>query len=399
MPSGKDRRKLSATDCSYPIPNVCRMHNNFVLQALLVTLTGAGFAGPGAAQQQTGAPRSIISPARLRQDLYRLADDSMMGREPGGAGNFKAAAYVAEQFRKLGLRPAGDSGTWFQYVPLATARLSDRATLDIEGTQLKPLADFLPGIWLTTRPLRLNEVEAIYGGDARDSTHWISARQAQGKVVVLDVRSDAKRKRTYQRTGAISSDPRWERAAALFILERDLLDTVVVRLVREGTISLPKTVETERVPPLALLTPEAGAALFASPVSGLEPGAPGRSVNADWVVTFTPLPYPARNVVAILPGRDARLRGEYISLSAHNDHVGFNHSPVEHDSIRTYNHVIRPMGADSPDRAPTKDEWERIDAELRALRAHDRPTRSTTARTTTAAAPSRCWSWRAPSPA
>jgi hypothetical protein len=39
------------------------------------------------------------------------------------------------------------------------------------------------------------------------------------------------------------------------------------------------------------------------------------------------VPFPARNVVAVLRGRDPRLRGEYVSLTAHNDHVGFDHSP------------------------------------------------------------------------
>jgi len=94
-------------------------------------------------------------------------------------------------------------------------------------------------------------------------------------------------------------------------------------------------------------------------------------VRADSMTTLSPTPYPARNVVAILPGRDLRLKGEYISLSAHNDHVGFNHAPVDHDSIRSYNRVIRPMGADSPDRKPTPDEWERIGAALRGLRYRD----------------------------
>jgi hypothetical protein len=349
------------------------------LAALLALLFQLGLAGRGAAQQAAEAPQaqaaaaSPISPARLHDDLFRIAADSMMGREPGYPGNFKTAAYVAEQFRKLGLRPAGDSGTYFQTVPITTVRQNDRAVLEIEGTRLRVGADFIPGVWLTTRAFKLDGVPAVYGGDAGDSIHWITADQARGKVVVLDVRPDAKGKRVYRRTGVIVTDPRWEKAAALFILERDLLDSAVVRLAREGTLSLPGTVESDRMPPLALLTPQAGAALFASPVASLSPGAAGNRARADSMFVFTPIPYPARNVVAILPGSDRRLRGEYISLSAHNDHVGFNHSPVEHDSIRSYNHVMRPSGADSPVRAPTADEWKRINAELHRLREHDRP--------------------------
>jgi hypothetical protein len=47
-------------------------------------------------------------------------------------------------------------------------------------------------------------------------------------------------------------------------------------------------------------------------------------------------PVKARNVVAILPGSDPRLRGEFVAVGAHNDHLGFG-TPVDHDSLRTWN--------------------------------------------------------------
>ena len=293
----------------------------------------------------------------MRQDLYRLADDSMMGREPGSLGNWKATAYVAAEFRRLGLRPAGDSGTYFQRVPLSVVHVNERAELEIAGARLEPGTDFLPAIWLATRPLHLHGTEVIYGGDAGDSLHWIDAERARGKVVVLDVKPNTAGKRPYVRTGAIASDPRWRWAAALFILELDLLPPAVVDQVRGGMLSVPPRAEDAWIPPVVLLTPQAGAAL------------PGKRLRADSMTSLSPTPYPARNVVAILPGRDPRLRHEYISLSAHNDHVGFDHSPVDHDSLRAYNRVIRPLGADSPEREPTPDERARIRAGLDSLRA------------------------------
>jgi hypothetical protein len=77
---------------------------------------------------------------------------------------------------------------------------------------------------------------------------------------------------------------------------------------------------------------------------------------------------PARNVIAVIPGSDPALRGEYVSISAHNDHIGFNRHPVDHDSIRAFNTVIRPMGADSRPHAPTPDEATRIRTILDSLR-------------------------------
>jgi hypothetical protein len=77
---------------------------------------------------------------------------------------------------------------------------------------------------------------------------------------------------------------------------------------------------------------------------------------------------PARNVIAVLPGSDPALRGEYVSITAHNDHIGFTHRPVDHDSLRAFNIVIRPMGADSRPHTPSADEWARIHAILDSLR-------------------------------
>jgi len=76
----------------------------------------------------------------------------------------------------------------------------------------------------------------------------------------------------------------------------------------------------------------------------------------------------ARNVVAIVRGTDPALRGEYVSITAHNDHVGYSHRPVDHDSLRAFNIVIRPMGADSRPHTPSPDETARIRAILDSLR-------------------------------
>ena len=55
-----------------------------------------------------------------------------------------------------------------------------------------------------------------------------------------------------------------------------------------------------------------------------------------------PAPAPARNVVAILPGSDPALRGQYVAIGAHNDHIGMQPTPVDHDSLRAWNTVDAP---------------------------------------------------------
>jgi hypothetical protein len=149
---------------------------------------------------------AAITPGDLRVRLMAFADDSMMGRDAGTYWNEKAGDYVATQFRAVGLRPAGDSGTYFQTVP------------NIRN---------------------------------RDTT------------------------------------------------------------IRRGL---------------------------------------------------------ARNVIAVVPGSDPALRGEYVSITAHNDHVGFSHSVVDHDSLRAFNSVVRPLGADSRPREATPAEVVRIRGIIDSLR-------------------------------
>jgi hypothetical protein len=82
---------------------------------------------------------------------------------------------------------------------------------------------------------------------------------------------------------------------------------------------------------------------------------------------------PARNVIAVIPGSDPALRGEYVSISGHNDHVGFNRAAVDHDSIRAFDQVIRPLGADSRPHPPSAEEAAQIKTILDSLRRIHRP--------------------------
>ncbi|MEK7401525.1 MAG: hypothetical protein AABZ80_04095, partial [Gemmatimonadota bacterium] len=62
----------------------------------------------------TWAPRPTvpaITANDLRTRLYQLADDSMAGRRIGEPGNYKGTEYIAAEFKRLGLKPAGENGT------------------------------------------------------------------------------------------------------------------------------------------------------------------------------------------------------------------------------------------------------------------------------------------------
>jgi hypothetical protein len=91
-------------------------------------------------------------------------------------------------------------------------------------------------------------------------------------------------------------------------------------------------------------------------------------VSVDLKLSVTPVEYPARNVVAILPGSDPKLKGEYVAIGAHNDHIGFNDRPVDHDSMRIFLHIVRPGGAEQGGKQATPEEQAEVNAQLAAWR-------------------------------
>jgi len=102
--------------------------------------------------------------------------------------------------------------------------------------------------------------------------------------------------------------------------------------------------------------------LLGAPLDSLRPGAAGKTVHG--AVTFSETPAPARNVVAMLAGSDPKLRGEYVAIGAHNDHVGYDNAPVDHDSIRAFNEAVRRLQLAAPNHQVTQDQMREIRVNL-----------------------------------
>src|SRR5688572_14047817 len=104
----------------------------------LLTLTLLSLPAAIAISQQTPTAKSAASRVAaavdsnsLRAHLDFLADDALEGRRPGTRGADLAAKYIAAQFRRLGLEPAGDSGSYYHRVRIIT--LTPTPTLKVLG--------------------------------------------------------------------------------------------------------------------------------------------------------------------------------------------------------------------------------------------------------------------------
>jgi hypothetical protein len=307
-----------------------------------------------------------VTPADLMTRLYIFSDDSMQGRRVGTEGHRRGTAYIEREVRRLGLVPAGDSGGYFQNLPVFERTFAAGQTLNVNSATFKPWADFLPrDNGPTARTL--SGAPVVFGGVWGDTATMISPTAAPGKFIVIAVPDGPDGKPRWQ-VNRFALTQYYIAAAGVAVASLDAIDPDTRKLLAEPSVDLRSADSpAPSVPVFMYVTGSMSEALLGAPARGLTRGkASGKTVTGS--LRFVETPAPARNVIAILPGSDPALKGEYVAIGAHNDHIGFNHEPVDHDSLRAFNAVVRPGGEDDPDRPATAEEMVRVRAMIDSLR-------------------------------
>src|SRR5690242_21015945 len=87
---------------------------------------------------------AAITPADLMTRLYIFSDDSMQGRRVGTEGHRRGTGYIEREVRRLGLVPAGDSGGYFQNLPIISRAFASGQSLHSGESAFRPWIDYLP---------------------------------------------------------------------------------------------------------------------------------------------------------------------------------------------------------------------------------------------------------------
>ena len=329
---------------------------------VIVAVTAAACATSPGGREAPRKTSAAITPGDLRTRLYIFADDSMRGRAAGTLDNHRGAAYIERELKRLGLEPGGENGSFFQDVPLSSRRVSVASPLTVDGRTFRIVDDYVPRD--NGRGMRsVDGVTAIYGGAWGDSTSLISDAAASGKLVVLTLAPGA----TVNRPLA---NRRFASAAGIAMVYLDRIDagTRASYIHESFGPAVRSQVTAPPVPTFFYVSENLGSALFGgAALSATKPGTAGKVIRGK-VGFETATAVPGRNVIAILRGSDPNLRGQYVALGAHNDHDAPLPIPVDHDSVRAYNIVVRPGGAESPSVEATPAQWTRIRAILDSLR-------------------------------
>jgi len=332
------------------------MLRHLVLLCLLSSL-------PWAAQSQTSSTRSAAAKVAgavdqrvLRSHLEFLADDALEGRRPGTRGGELAAKYIAAQFERLGLQPAGDSGTYYQHVPIIT--LTPSPTVRIAAPTPSDLAyrkDYV--LW----SIRNDSLVSLKGdlvfvgyGIVAPEYQWDDYRglDVKNKIVVALVNDPGLRDSTIFRGPILTYYGRWtykieeaQRQGAAGIL---LIHTAESATYPWSTVQSSWTGPQVRIeePPKSLLiagwlTRDAAGRLFqlgGKELSALMDQAARRGFEAlplgvqlDATVRSSIQRSSTSNVLGKLPGRGP-LASEAVLIGGHYDHFGIG-APVNGDSI------------------------------------------------------------------
>ena len=298
-----------------------------------------------------------------------LASDDLQGRLPGTPGFELATQYVMNQFKAIGLKPAGGDG-YLQQIELSSSKLNkDASVVELkaagkttslklgEEITLNPHVTFVAGaltaevkdaplvfigyglrlpsrhmddyagldlhgkvvVFYNTAPARLQGPQRAYARVAAQRWKVLKAAGAIGMIAITPPRTvapappsaDASARTPARPTMAIA-DPALDTLAGL------MLNATVP--VAQGDAILAGTGHT-----MAELKPLADAG------KPLPSFAMKETIQAVTAVTRNP-PVATHNVVGLLEGSDSKLKTEYIVISAHLDHLGVGR-PVKGDAI------------------------------------------------------------------
>ena len=328
---------------------------------LFGTFLGLSCAAVAAAQD------SGISGERIRAHVKFLASDLLEGRGVGARGGDLATEYIASQFAVAGAKPAGDNGTYYQKVPLVGVRTETGAELSAVAA-----GKTLPFRWAEefVATSQLQKPETRFEADAVFVGHGIVAPEynwndykdvdVRGKIVVLFTNEPTSEDPKFFAGRALTYYGRWtykyEQAMRQGALGCIIIHTTptagygweVVRNSWGSEQPFVKLAPGESA--LALVgwvTQDAGDKLL-----GMAGRSIGELLKASESREFRPIPLgirihamlssrirelETRNVAAVVPGSDPKLKSETVIFTAHWDHLGVG-LPVNGDPI--YNGAI-----------------------------------------------------------
>jgi Zn-dependent M28 family amino/carboxypeptidase len=290
-----------------------------------------------------------ISVERIKADVAYLASDRLEGRGPGTSGEELATDFLASEFKKAGLTPGGERGTYFQRVPLVRVFTSPKSTLRaIKGDATLDLqcGEEFSGTSHTQNALGQFEAEAVFVGHGITAPEFdwddYKSVDVRGKVVVLFTNEPPSTDPKFFGGTALTYYGRWtykfeearrRGATACFIIHTNETAGYPYSVVQplDGA-QLKREPDQPALAFAGWLSRKAGERLLAlsgrtvdsalkeANTKGFEPYSLGVKLVGD--ITTRVERIVSKNVAGIAEGSDPALKSEFVIYTAHWDHLG-----------------------------------------------------------------------------
>lgn len=318
----------------------------------------------GADKDPAEETSATIRPEAIRADMRFLADDLLEGRATGTRGHEIAAKFMASQFEAMGLEPAGDKGSYFQNVPLRSIRPDkEHTTLSIMKGEEEQVFVFGRDFVAVGDPGRTEtsvEAPVVYVGFGVTAPEQgyddYAGVEAKGKIVAYlygaPARFESTMRAHYSSREVKTANAAAHGAVGVILLDSPELEQLYAFKDRVRDLAFPserwldaQDQPNDYFPGLRgamTLSMDATAKVFEGSgkpseeiYAAAKEGKPASLVLAatarmKMVSQHESLQSP--NVVARIPGSDAKLRDEYVVYTAHLDHLGIG-EPVNGDKI------------------------------------------------------------------
>ncbi len=291
----------------------------------------------GLRAQSSANPELTV--ADLKAHISYLASDELRGRYPGTEGSLAAAAYIRQEFVNAGLQLLAVDG-YQEFEVVTGVRIGPANSFETGGFQARQGIDFNPLSFTKNETLAAEVIFAGYGFDIReDSLVWndYEGIDVAGKWVMI-LRGDPEMDKQESKFARFGEDrdkvltARDKGASGVLLVsgkkfeEKDELDPVYFDKTQSNagipviqiTRSLADRVIGHSGTDIVQL--EANLIRDREPLTLLA----GNKVSATTEVLFDQVT--ARNVVAMLEGSDPALKGTYVVVGAHYDHLGMGGS-------------------------------------------------------------------------
>ncbi len=293
-----------------------------------------------------------IDPLRIRQHVRFLSHDLLEGRGTGQRGGDIAAEYMATQFALLGLKPAGENGSYMQRVPMVGVTTLPETTFSLvsqrgDARNLKFLDEYV-GMDQTQQPKSSIDADIVYVGYGIEAPEYqwddYKGVDVRGKVLLMLVNEPDSNDPKFFKGRALTYYGRWtykyeeaarKGAVGVILIHKTDMASYPWEVVRNSNSGEKSYLKLDGTPKLKvaswvqldiakLMTAGAGLDLDKLMVDArsrdFKPVALPVKLKAEMVSKIRP--FESNNVVGMLPGADAALKDEAVLYTAHYDHLG-----------------------------------------------------------------------------